>query len=341
MNKETHFYDKLERAKKILVLDLGFLGDTVHLIPALNCIRKAFPDKELHVMVSEHIMSLMELTPWVDKVLGYPRFPKGPKWYQDFPRVAALRREHYDAVINLNGSSRSSFLTFLSGAPIRLGRVPERVRWFWRHLFTDHVYFPREERPIYKQSLECLKQLHFLNTEPADFNIVIPEKAQERLDKLFSPAKPYVHISPCATLDYKELPINILAKSLNQLAESHPNLSWALSCAPTAREKAKLDALMRKLSFKPDCVFDGNLSLVELAALIKGSVLHMGADSGALHVALMTGVPTVSWFRDYLGIKEWAPEGENHVVLVGESSPRGLKNIAEDALINAVNQLCP
>jgi hypothetical protein len=46
-----------------MVLDLGFLGDTVHLLPALWMVRRAYPQAELHVAVAEHITSFMECAP--------------------------------------------------------------------------------------------------------------------------------------------------------------------------------------------------------------------------------------------------------------------------------------
>src|SRR5262245_6147559 len=96
LSTKDNFYDLAKDSKKILVLDLGFLGDTIHLIPALNIIRQSLSKAKLHVMVADHIVSILEVCPWIDKVLGYPRFPKGPKWYQDIGRVFNLRKEGYD-----------------------------------------------------------------------------------------------------------------------------------------------------------------------------------------------------------------------------------------------------
>ena len=36
-----------------MVLDLGFLGDTVHLVPALWMVRQAYPQAELHAVVAD------------------------------------------------------------------------------------------------------------------------------------------------------------------------------------------------------------------------------------------------------------------------------------------------
>ncbi len=59
-----------------MVLDLGFLGDTVHLLPALWMIRQAYPQAELHAAVADHITSLMTCLPWVDRAVGLSTFPE-------------------------------------------------------------------------------------------------------------------------------------------------------------------------------------------------------------------------------------------------------------------------
>src|SRR6184192_3594702 len=70
------FLERTRDAKKVMVLDLGFLGDTIHTLPALWLIRQGYPQAKLHFAVEEHVTSLLECVPWVDRVWGYPRFPK-------------------------------------------------------------------------------------------------------------------------------------------------------------------------------------------------------------------------------------------------------------------------
>ena len=130
-----------------MVLDLGFLGDTVHLLPALWMVRQAYPQAELHVAVAAHITSFMGCAPWVDRVWGYMRYPRHATLRENFQMIAGLRREKFDVLINLNGSDRSSWLTFLSGARERLGRVPDDGGPpFWRRMFTAHIECPPRAR---------------------------------------------------------------------------------------------------------------------------------------------------------------------------------------------------
>ncbi|GAB4279735.1 MAG: putative lipopolysaccharide heptosyltransferase III [Opitutales bacterium] len=336
-NELGSFFETIQGAQRVLVLDLGFLGDTIHLIPALRCIREALPEAKLDVMVSEHIQSILEVTPWVDTVLGYPRFPKGPRWYQDLGRVRRLRQAKYDVVINLNGSDRSSILTWASGAPVRLGRIPPKTSLFWRHCFTHTVWENFSTKPLFRQRWNCLKQAGFPGDKPA-FGIEIPEAAREKVESLLSGLENFIHLSPFTTLDYKELPIPVMAAFLNRLREAYPEKALVISCAPNDREREKLKSLLPLLMRRPEHVFDGTLNLVELTALISKSTLHIGGDSGALHVAAMTGMPTLSWFRNYEAIDEWKPEGTQHRALVGEASESGLVGIDADALESACKE---
>lgn len=333
-NKDMNFYDSIKNVQKILFLDLGFLGDTIHKIPALYCIRQAFPDAEIHGMVGEHIMSIMDVVPWVDKVIGYPRFPKGPVWYKDIMRVIKLRKERYDVIINLNGSDRSSLLSWAIGAPFRLGRIPPKVPAFWRLCFTNTVFVSANTTPVYKQAWDCLKKVGFPGEKP-EFNITVPETVLEKIDDLIEHERDFIHISPFTTQDLKELPIPILADFINSISRIYPHLKIVLSCAPNERERSRFKTLLQLLDVQPWKVFPGTLNLVELAALISRSAMHLGGDSGAIHIAFMTGISTISWFRNYLQNVEWLPYGPEHQALIGEASPLGLTNITSDDLVGA------
>ena len=126
-----------------MVLDLGFLGDTVHLLPALWLVRQAYPRAELHVMVAQHVVSLMECVPWVDGVWGYSRFPKHASLAENLRTVHRLRKKNFEVVINLNGSDRSSWLiasangSYISAIRSRCSRELSRT------CFCDHSCGPR------------------------------------------------------------------------------------------------------------------------------------------------------------------------------------------------------
>jgi ADP-heptose:LPS heptosyltransferase len=331
------FFQRTRSAKKVMVLDLGFLGDTVHLLPSLWLVRQAYPQAELHVTVATHITSFMECVPWVNRVWGYMRYPRHATLRENFQMVAGLRREKFDVLINLNGSDRSSWLTFLSGARERLGRVPKGGGPpFWRQMFTAHVEHPFGEEPIYWQRCHCLQKAGFPFAEP-EFQVEIA--ATNLLAAQISDADKgsYFHISPFTTADYKELSPAQLVEFITALAREFPEKKLALSCAPTERELGKMAELVKLLPQKPWRVFAGNLNLIQLAAVIRQGAAHFCGDTGPLHLAAMVGTPTVAWFWPNPGLREWMPTGEKYRALVGSREPGGqfLGNIQTEELVRA------
>jgi heptosyltransferase-3 len=331
------FFSRTRAAKKIMVLDLGFLGDTVHLLPALWMVRQSYPQAELHVAVASHITSLMDCAPWVNHVWGYMRYPRHATVGENLDMVRRLRREKFDVLINLNGSDRSSWLTFLSGARERLGRVPKNGGPpFWKWMFTAHVQHPFGSELIYLQRCHCLERAGFTFTQP-EFHAEIPPENLRAAEISEADRGTYFHISPFTTADYKELPPHQLAELMAALTRNFPEKKLVLSCAPTPREVTKMEKLLPLLPQKPWRVFPGNLNLTQVAAVIKNSALHFCGDTGTLHLAVMTQTPTVAWFWPNPGIKEWVPASEKYRVIVGknQSEESFLGNISNADLLQA------
>lgn len=342
MNDTTvNFLARTRVAKKVMVLDLGFLGDTVHLLPALWMIRQAYPQAELHVTVAAHVTALMDCVPWVDKTWGYMRFPRHATLRENLQMVTALRREKFDVLINLNGSDRSSWLAFFSGARERLGRMPDDGGPpFWRQMFTAHVQHPPNLELIYIQRCRCLEKAGFPSAPP-EFRAEIDPANLQVAGITTADTGRYFHVSPFTTADRKELPPTQLVALITALGENFPDKKIVLSCAPTGREQQKMSELLRLLPHNPWRVFTGNLTIPQLAAVIQHSALHLSGDTGPMHLAAMTNTPAVVWFWPNPGRNQWIPIGEQYRVIFGGKEPESpfLGKIQTDELIQAVQSV--
>lgn len=324
-----------------MVLDLGFLGDTVHLLPALWMVRQAYPQAELHVTVATHITSLMDCVPWVNRVWGYMRYPRHATLRENWQMISRLRREKFDVVINLNGSDRSSWLTFFSGASERLGRMPDDGGPpFWKRMFTAHVSYPFTEEPVYEQRCRCLEKAGFPFTQP-EFHTQVNPADLRAADISEADRGMYFHISPFTTADSKELPPAQLGELAGALARAFPAKKIVLSCAPTPRELEKMEKLLPLLPQKPWRVLAGNLKLTQLAAVIQHSALHFSGDTGPFHLAVMTNTPTVAWFWPNPGLRQWLPNTGPFRVVVGanETGAQFLERIATNDLVSAAQSI--
>ena len=340
-NSASSFFARTRDAKKVMVLDLGFLGDTVHLLPSLWMVRQAYPQAELHAAVAAHIVTLMECTPWVDKTWGYMRYPRHATLRENINMIRRLRREKFDVLINLNGSDRSSWLTFLSGAKERLGRLPnDGGPLFWKRMFTAHVQHPFDAELDCVQRCRCLEKSGFPFAGP-EFHVEIKPENLRGTDISDADQGSYFHVSPFTTADYKELASAQLAELIAALGRNFPEKKLVLSCAPAPRELAKMEKLIALLPQKPWRVFAGNLNLVQITAVIKYSALHFCGDTGTLHLAVMTQTPVVAWFWPNPALKILVPNNEICRVIVGSNPPEEtfLGGIATDKLAQAAREI--
>lgn len=333
------FLNRTRNAKKVMVLDLGLLGDTIHLLPALWMVRHAYPQAQLHAAVSSHVTSLLECVPWVNRTWGYMRYPRRSTLRENLKFIAQMRSEKFDVVINLNGSDRSSWLTYFIGAAERLGRLPEDGGPpFWKRMFTSYVYQKFADEPVYLQHCLRLQQAGFPFTQP-EFHTTIKPEHLIAAQITEQDRGTYFHISPFTTAIYKELSPKQLGELVGALSKKFSDKKIVLSCAPIASELKKMEELLPHLPIKPWRLFDGNLNLIQLASVIAHSAAHFCGDTGTLHLALMTNTPTVSWFWPNPNIKEWFPVGDRYQVLVGTNTSRleFIGNIETESLVNATS----
>lgn len=109
---------------RVLVVKLSSLGDVIHTLPALTDAAAAIPGIRFDWVVEEGFAEIPAWHPAVDKVIpiALRRWRKhplrdftGPEWRQC---RMALRRNHYDAVIDAQGLLKSAFVSRLVKAPI-------------------------------------------------------------------------------------------------------------------------------------------------------------------------------------------------------------------------------
>src|SRR5580658_3550482 len=124
------FLERTRAARKIIVVDFGFLGDSVHLTPALWEIKRHYGTAELHTLSAPVGAELLQLAPCVDRPWAFPLTAKSPAWWKHWDILWALRRQKFDLAFNFTGSDRSLFATAFIGARWTLGLEAGR-KHFW------------------------------------------------------------------------------------------------------------------------------------------------------------------------------------------------------------------
>ena len=87
----ANFYSKTRDARKVIVVDLGFLGDTVHLLPALHELKRNYSRAQLHVVTSTVGCEVLGLATCVDRAWAIEMSPHKRSLRQQWQVLRALR----------------------------------------------------------------------------------------------------------------------------------------------------------------------------------------------------------------------------------------------------------
>src|SRR5262245_46369363 len=128
---------------RILLVRLRQIGDVVFTTPAVRALRKRFPDAHLSYLVEPAALPIVEHDPHLDDVIVTPRLRGVAGLRADIALLKRLRAGRYDLAIDFHGGPRASVLTWLSGAPRRIGYDVIGRAW----MYTERVRRPRALRP--------------------------------------------------------------------------------------------------------------------------------------------------------------------------------------------------
>ena len=325
---------------KILLIKLSAVGDVVHTLPVLNKLRRRYPNAQIDWLVTPAIGELLRHHPALHNVIDFMRDTSAPPWawpaLKSYAQLAAkLRPIGYDAVIDLHGQSRTAFLAFAAGAPVRIGFAKQHASvWdnsrkmtddFRKHawqgaregawlFYTHHIPLPTLDVHVIDHYLSIGNLLGF-DAGTADFSFRIPQSAYDRIDVLLRQRgvanKQFVVIAPRGNWETKRWPDEKSAA----VARHFLQRGCAVVVVGAPRERP-VGASIARLA--PGIVdLTGETSISELAALITRAAVCIAHDSGPMHLAVALGRPAVGLFGPSDTVWAGPYRRENAVVRAG------------------------
>ena len=303
------------RHVKILLIRLRLIGDVVFTTPLLGALKRTFPESSLTYVVERDAAPVVFGSPHLAQVIVVPRTRGWARVRDDFRLARRLRAERFDVVFDLHGGPRSSWLTWATGAPERIGYdIPGRS---WQ--YTRTVHRPRGLQPRHS----VVSQWGLLmaldgwpgtppdpTRDPAEMTLDAGVDAQiaERLRAAGVHRQHEVvviHVS--AGNPFRRWPEPAFATLVAGLAAADARRRIVLSSGPSDRLAADRIAIAARQQLGPAragrVLEFGDVDLTELRALIERSVLFVGGDSGPLHIASTTRTPVVGIYGPTLAAR--------------------------------------
>lgn len=265
---------------KFLVIQTAFLGDAILATSILESIHRSLPEASIHILVRKGHEDLFKEHPFLGQTLV---FDKSRRWRSLLELNSRIKKEKYDAVINLHRFGSSGLLAWRSGAPVRIGFDKNPFSFGFTH---------KIHHDIGNSIHETERNHRLLNTY-----------------RSFPPAKPRLYPSPedvRTVANYKESPYLCIAPASVWFTKQWPAEKWVelirqkkdrkIYLLGSSNDDLLCDHIIKSSGHTQIISLAGKLSFLQTAALMKDAEMNYVNDSAPMHIASAMNAPVTAIF---------------------------------------------
>jgi heptosyltransferase I len=308
---------------KILIVKLSAIGDVVQTLPALEAIKKTYPDSEITWVVEEAAAGILEGHPaitrllisrrraWLAMLTGISTVGHGVRSIISF--IRELRSIRYDIAVDFQGLLKSGVIIGLARADRKIG--------FNRTRELSYLFL-NERLPAYDKEKHALERYldvaRYLGAKEPSSSCILPIAREisaitERLEKTVGArhALPLlVVINPMARWVTKLWPERNFSELADRLIQEKGAVVIFTGSPSDRRITGKIITQMREQAHN----WAGETSLKELAALAALADIFITTDTGPMHLAAAAGGKVLALFGPTAPWRT-GPYGERHQVI--------------------------
>lgn len=306
---------------KILLVRNDNLGDLICTTPAIEALRKKYPDAQIDIVVNSYNFLGIRNNPFVDNIYVYtkPKHVNGiiNKLKALFGKIKVfndIRKEKYDVSVVFRSGYSSSAEQFsnISDAKMRIGMKDKKNR----DKFTHHIELNPDHHEV-EFCFDCL----------------------EPLDVKYNNEKTFFYLENEYIEKYKELGEYVLFHISSRIKENKISKEKFKQIFDKLNKKIIITAepndfeIAQWLEANSKVTFIKTSSLLDLGGVIVNSKLFVTLDGGAMHMAPALGVKTIA-LSGKTNMNKWYPWGYKHLVLQDKS--KIAENINNDLIIKKI-----
>jgi len=278
--------------KKILVVNVNWLGDVVFSTPVFRALREKYPHAKISCLAVPRVVNILKQVPFIDEILVYDEKGADRFLFGKLKLISRLRGKGFDAAFLLHGSWTRALLVFLAGIPIRVGYATKNRGWLLTHPVSM-------DKGLVHRSDFYLKVPETLGIVTGNHATVLEldDEAVEHVNSMLSNFQiqdgdfcVVAHIG--GNWNLKRWPVENFAKLFDALVEEFK--AKVIVCG--GEDDVALAREVSGLSKYPLYHLAGKTSFNELAALMKKASVVISADSGPMHIASSVGAPVIGLF---------------------------------------------
>ncbi|NYH99644.1 lipopolysaccharide heptosyltransferase I [Cupriavidus plantarum] len=278
--------------KRILVIKITSLGDMVHTLPLISDLRRAYPEAKIDWVADASCADIPRWAVGVDRVISPPL--RGFKKQRSLKNLGGilkaireLRREKYDAVVDVHGVYKSAIVARLARTKRRYGYAAEFLGEPQAEVFYTDIFGPHGDAT-------CRHKMRLVTANALGYEI---EPRETNALRVPAPATP---------LNTDGVPRCMLFHATSAEIKKWPHANWVrVGQALTARgyriqlpwgsdkERQESEALAAEI---PGAEVLPRMTITEVAQRVDAAALVVGMDTGFVHLADALGKPSVMLF---------------------------------------------
>ena len=260
---------------KFLILRFSSIGDIVLTTPVVRCLKKKFPDAEIHYATKKAFDQIIKFNPYIDKVHLLDDS------LNDL--IKQLKQEKFDHVIDLHHNQRTLWIKLMLGVKSSSFNKLNIEKWLMVNFKINRL----PKKHIVDRYLETCAELGVVNDgEGLDYFL----SKEDNVDLKTLPTafqQSYIGWAIGAKQNTKKFPIEKIIKAIKQINQP------VILLGGKEDEQAANEictALPEKSIFNA-C---GKFSLNQSASLVKQADQIVTNDTGLMHIAAAFKKPVIS-----------------------------------------------
>jgi heptosyltransferase-2 len=305
---------------KILIIQQKMIGDVLTSCILFEAIKRVYPLAELHYVINKHTYAVVENNPFIDKIHFF-NLEQQKSNLKLLKFAWRLRKEKYDAVIDVYSKISSNLIILFSGAKIKVSKD----KWY-TSMFYSHTYklakTPKTNAGLaIENRLKLLQSIGIIQSEIVQPKIYLTEDEKNKAKAFLKSnaidlSKPLYMISVIGSSKTKTYPFDYMAQVTDAVSNENPNNQILFNYIPNQKAEAKAIFDLCKSSTQSQIAFEVfGKSLREFLAITYHCTALIGNEGGAINMAKALDISTFTIYSPWIRKESWSmfEDGKKHV----------------------------
>lgn len=295
-NKENINYNK------ILIINLGGIGDILLSTPALKALRNFYPQSNISLLVVPRVYDLVKDLPYINDIFVFHFRFKNKSFllalFKDLNALLILRRKQFDLAVNMRtlvskGSAlKIKFLLDIIRPKLKAGRDTQGKGIFFDIKIPETDVGQKYEMDY---DIETVRSLG-IDVQDKSIDFKIDEEDFKKINQILEkegigPSDILICVHPGGKPSHR-WPIKNFAEVINEISKK-------IVCKfviTGEKDEVDLGHELMKTTDKRLINFIGQLDLKELGAAIRRCSLYISNDTAPIHIAALLKTPLLAIF---------------------------------------------